>query len=101
MKKKRAKAPARILAVIALIAAAAAIGAVVSGATDGDSAPKSQYGKEDEKKPRTKASSYVVESGDTLISISRQTGIPVAEIIALNPEIDPQILIAGQKLKLK
>lgn len=101
MKKKRAKAPARLLAVVALVGAAIAVGAVISGATGGDSAPKSQYGKEEKKKPRTKAAFYVVESGDTLISIARQTGIPVAEIIALNPETDPQILRTGEKLKLK
>ncbi|HSK50692.1 MAG TPA: LysM peptidoglycan-binding domain-containing protein [Solirubrobacterales bacterium] len=101
MKKKRTKAPARLLAVVALIGAAIAVGAVISGATDGDSAPKSQHGKEEKKKPRTKAAFYVVESGDTLISIARQTGIPVAEIIALNPEVDPQILETGEKLKLK
>ncbi len=53
------------------------------------------------KKKRTKAKVYVVKSGDTLISIARKTGIPVAELQALNPEVDPQILIAGEKLKLQ
>jgi LysM repeat protein len=100
--KKRSKAPARTLAVIALIGAAIAIGAVVSG-SGGDSASKSQYGSEQkaQKKHRTKASSYVVESGDTLTAIAHKTGVPVKEIIELNPEIDPQILIAGEKLKLQ
>ncbi len=50
---------------------------------------------------RTKAKTYVVQTGDTLIAISRRTGVPVAEIQALNPEIDPQILIAGETLKLR
>jgi len=27
--------------------------------------------------------------------------VTVAELLALNPEVDPQILIAGQTLKLK
>jgi LysM repeat protein len=100
--KKRRKAPTRLVAVIALIGAAVAIGAVVSGATD-DSASKAEYGKSQKahKKHRTKASSYVVESGDTLVAIAHKTGIPIRELEALNPEIDPQLLQAGEKLKLK
>jgi len=44
---------------------------------------------------------YVIESGDTLISIAHRFGVPVARIVKLNPEVDPQILIAGEKLKLR
>jgi LysM repeat protein len=44
---------------------------------------------------------YVVESGDTLVAIAHRFGIPVARIVELNPEVDPQILIAGEKLKLR
>ena len=44
---------------------------------------------------------YVVKSGDTLISISHEFGVPVARIVELNPEVDPQILIAGEELKLR
>jgi LysM repeat protein len=47
------------------------------------------------------ASTYVVKSGDTLVAIAHRTGVPVAHIIALNPEVDPQILIAGETLKLR
>lgn len=53
------------------------------------------------KRHRTKAATYVVKSGDTLTAIAHQTGVPVAQILALNPEVDPQILIAGQTLKLR
>ena len=45
--------------------------------------------------------SYEVQSGDTLTSIARETGVPVAVIVKLNPGVDPQILIAGEKLKLR
>jgi LysM repeat protein len=45
--------------------------------------------------------SYVVENGDTLTSIAHKTGVPVATILELNPGIDPQILISGERLKLK
>ncbi|HET7573882.1 MAG TPA: LysM domain-containing protein, partial [Solirubrobacterales bacterium] len=50
---------------------------------------------------RTQAKTYVVQTGDTLTAIAHETGVPVAEILALNPEVDPQILIAGQTLKLR
>ena len=42
-----------------------------------------------------------MQSGDTLTSISHKTGIPIAELQALNPEIDPQILTEGETLKLQ
>lgn len=45
--------------------------------------------------------SYEVQSGDTLTSIAHKTGVPVAVIIKLNPGVDPQILISGEKLKLR
>lgn len=49
----------------------------------------------------TTAATYVVKSGDTLTAIAHRTGVPVSQILALNPEVDPQILIAGQTLKLR
>ncbi|HEX6687664.1 MAG TPA: LysM domain-containing protein [Solirubrobacterales bacterium] len=44
---------------------------------------------------------YVVQNGDTLTSIAHETGVPVARILRLNPGVDPQILISGERLKLK
>ena len=44
---------------------------------------------------------YVVENGDTLTSIAHQTGVPVVRILRLNPGVEPQILISGEKLKLR
>jgi LysM repeat protein len=101
---KRTSAVARILAVLALIVAVVVVVALVSSATSGTSsggkhhrhqAPKEQA------KHRTKAKTYTVQTGDTLTAIAHKTGVTVAEILALNPEVDPQILIAGQTLKLK
>jgi LysM repeat protein len=44
---------------------------------------------------------YTVKSGDTLGSISEKTGIPVEKLQELNPELDPQQLVSGQKIKLR
>lgn len=44
---------------------------------------------------------YEVQSGDTLVSIAHRTHVSVREIEALNPEVDPHILLAGEKLKLR
>ncbi|HEX6782997.1 MAG TPA: LysM domain-containing protein [Solirubrobacterales bacterium] len=102
--EKRSSAPARIAAALALIAAVVVV-VVVLGATVGDdsSSPRKQGENHPQKetKHRTKAKTYTVESGDTLTAIAHKTGVPIAEILALNPEVDPQILIAGQTLKLK
>ena len=55
--------------------------------------------KPSEDKPVPK--SYEVQSGDTLTSIAHETGVPVATILRLNPGVDPQILVSGEKLKLR
>jgi LysM repeat protein len=102
--KKRSSAATRIAAALALVVAVVVVIGVVSTAMDGDSSSPKQRSSQSEqkqKKPRTKAKTYTVESGDTLTAIAHKTGVPVAEILALNPEVDPQILIAGQTLKLK
>ncbi|HET9198193.1 MAG TPA: LysM domain-containing protein [Solirubrobacterales bacterium] len=102
--QKRSSAASRIAAALALIVAAVVVVAVIAAATSEDSSSPRQQGKsqpQKEKKHRTKAKSYTVESGDTLTAIAHKTGVPVAEILALNPEVDPQILIAGQTLKLR
>jgi LysM repeat protein len=106
---KSSKYLARLLAVLALAAVAVAVIVIVSGFKDeskndttgkGKAHPAKQQ-KEPEPPQRTKAKTYTVESGDTLTAIAHKTGVPVAELQALNPEIDPQILIAGEVLKLR
>ncbi|HEU4705357.1 MAG TPA: LysM domain-containing protein [Sphingomicrobium sp.] len=106
--EKRTSAPARIFAVLALIGAVLIVVVVLSSASSDDNGGggeqrSGQTAKQQEQqdRPRTKAKTYVVQSGDTLTSIAHRTGVPVQEILALNPEVDPQILIAGESLKLR
>jgi LysM repeat protein len=98
----------RILAAAALLAAVAILFVVVAGNTGSDDksgksnqAKTAKNKKKDGKKSKSKAQTYEVKSGDTLTGIAADTGVPVDELQVLNPDLDPQALIAGQKLKLR
>jgi LysM repeat protein len=103
--EKRTSAFARILAALALVGAVITVVVVISAADTGDSSSdgrqRSSQSTERKERPRSKAKTYVVKPGDTLTSIAHQTGVPVSELQGLNPEVDPQILIAGETLKLR
>jgi LysM repeat protein len=43
---------------------------------------------------------YIVKQGDILTTVSEKTGVSVARLQELNPELDPQSLQVGQRLKL-
>jgi LysM repeat protein len=96
--ERRTSASARILAALALLAAVVVVVVAIAASGGGDSSSSGNQ-QHDEDKPPPKT--YVVQTGDTLTSIAHETGVPVAEIIALNPEVDPQILVAGEELKLR
>jgi LysM repeat protein len=105
--KTRSSSTARIAAAsalaLALIVAIVVIGSAIggggsdSGDGNGGGAPVQKTPKEDRRVP----ASYEVQSGDTLTAIAQKTGVPVGKIEALNPQVDPQILIAGEKIKLR
>lgn len=103
--EQRTSATARIFAAIALIAAALVIVVVIASALNGSSSnghhKSTHHAHKEASHHRTTAKTYTVKIGDTLIAIAHKTGVPVAEIMALNPGVDPQILTAGQTLKLK
>jgi LysM repeat protein len=105
---KRSSAPARVLAVTTLVVALVVVVVAIGGALGGGDSSGSggrrhrgdttqSAGHPQQKTPAT----YEVQSGDTLISIAHHNGVSVARIEALNPEVDPQILIAGETLKLR
>ena len=101
--EKRTSAFARIFAAVALAGAVVVVIVAIASSLggSGSSTESGQGGHPNHKRHVTKASAYVVKSGDTLVAIAHKTGIPVARIIDLNPEVDPQILIAGETLKLR
>jgi LysM repeat protein len=85
--------------VIVLIAATLGGGGDDGGGSNGGSTPAGQ-GEQGPGKAHI-PKSYEVQSGDTLTSIAHETGVPVAQILRLNPGVDPQILISGEELKLR
>ena len=101
----------RVLALLALaLVAIVVIVMVTSAVSDDDGTGKREARKERVQgkknrnggKPEEQArKSYVVQSGDTLSSIAEETGVTVERLQELNPDIDPQILVSGQKLKLR
>jgi LysM repeat protein len=102
--ERRTSAAARIVAVLALIGAVILIVVVVSTAGNGSDSKthhRHQHHAQKEKKPRSTAKAYTVQPGDTLTAIAHETGVPLSEIMALNPGVDPQILTSGEVLKLK
>ena len=110
--------PSRWIAPLALLAAVGAVLFVVSGSTgDGESEndePTTQERREarpdgEEEQARTETTrtsttprrrTYTVRPGDTLALISERTGVSVEELQELNPDIDPNSLTVGDKIKL-
>ena len=105
---KRSSALARAIAAIALIGGfvlVIAVAAISLGGSDGGDGRKGgakaaktrDAGRDAGPAPK----SYVVQNGDTLTSIAHRAGVSVARIQELNPGVDPQILVSGEKLKLR
>jgi LysM repeat protein len=104
--EKRTNPAARALAALALVGAVAILIVAVASSLGGhgDSSSSERHdGHVAARSHRHKshAATYVVKTGDTLTAIAHRTGVPVARILSLNPEVDPQILIAGETLKLR
>jgi LysM repeat protein len=107
------RSPARFLAPLALVAFALALFIVLdrtTGARDETDAggnraaqpaektpsPKKEGKKKKDAKPKT----YTVKVGDTPSGIAEKVGVPLETILELNPDLDPQTLTPGTKLKL-
>jgi LysM repeat protein len=95
--------PARWLAPIALVAAAAGTYLVVHAnlttkpthahhASRPSNLPKGKY---------RDARVYVVQAGDSFSTISAKTGVPVPTLRALNSNADPSALQPGQRVRLR
>ncbi len=112
------RSPARYLAPLALVATVLALFLIVtaspdeereatpnrtsesgqgSGGEDGEQQGEEAAGEGERKGPRR----YTVRPGDTPSAIAERTGVPLETILELNPDLDPQTLSPGQRLKLR
>jgi LysM repeat protein len=115
------RSPARFLAPLSLVAVVVAVVVIVqsnrsssdagAGTTtstqsdrpsggDGASTTEASDRKGGERKRRNRRT-YVVKPGDILSTVAEKTGLTVTELQELNPDIDPQALQVGQRLKLR
>ncbi len=78
---------------------------VTTGSDDGDGGgTKTQTERGGASKGGAKAVQrgvWIVHEGDTLAQISEETGIDVDELLQLNPDLDPQALLQGQRIALR
>jgi teichoic acid transport system ATP-binding protein len=104
------KSPARLLAptALALFALAVAVVIMTSNASDEaggrDAASERTSAREpatNRRGPRRERATYTVKIGDTLGAIAEQTGVSVERLQELNPDLDPQALVSGQRIKLR
>jgi LysM repeat protein len=103
---------ARLLAPLALIGFCVAVAAIVLGSgVVGDDSSSETAGARDlpaatntstnEKKRKRAPRTYTIKANDTLSAIAETNGTTVERLLELNPELDPQGLVAGQKIKLR
>ena len=104
------RSPARLLAPLALVGFVIALLVVINGAgSDGGSEKhRSQAGRdrdrhahEEAEGPQARRKRYTVKAGDTPSGIAEKTGVPLSQILELNPDLDDQTLTVGDKLKLR
>ena len=103
------RSPARLLAPLALVGFVIALLVVINGAGSDSGSEKPGPGPPRARPPppprsRRRASSarrYIVKAGDTPSGIAEKTGVPLSQILELNPDLDDQTLSVGDKLKLR
>ena len=102
------RSPARFLAPLALVAFAVALFMVISssgGDSGGDEEPASNSqpaatATASPERQRRKRRVYVVKAGDTPSGIAEKTGVTLEQLEEANPDLDPQLLAPGQRIKL-
>jgi LysM repeat protein len=102
-----ARNPLRYLAPIALVVFTIVLIVVVASSGGGGSGSSSHKAKSSAVSQTTRTTArtlrrkYTVKAGDSLLAIAEKTGVPTDQLQRLNPDIDPQVLVPGQRLKLR
>ena len=108
-----ARSPARFLAPLALLAFVIALLLVLSnsssdsGSNGGASTTQEQPATTPASKKNSRSGQgkgprfYRVKVGDTPSSIAEKTDVPLSQILDLNPDLNPQALSPGERIKLR
>ena len=98
--------PARFLAPLALVAFAIALFSILGGERGGGEEPATTQQPRATatatKTPATKRKRkvYVVKPGDTPSGIADKTGVSLEQLEEANPDLDPQLLAPGQRIRI-
>ena len=102
------RSPARFLAPLALLAVVFALFMVVQASqTDSDGSGGTSTRATDTSPTATPTPErkgprrYRVKVGDTPSSIAEKTGVPLEDFLRLNPDLDPQTIQVGQRIRLR
>ena len=101
------RSPARFLAPLALVAFVVVLLMILqsggndqSGEEPATNSNKPAATSTPTPKPKRKRKVYVVKPGDTPSGIAEKTGVTLEQLEMANPDLDPQLLAPGQRIKL-
>ena len=100
------RSPARFLAPLALVAFAFALFTILGGSEDsGEQPANTTQPAATATATKTPASKrkrkvYVVKPGDTPSGIAEKTGVSLEQLEKANPDLDPQLLAPGQRIRI-
>ena len=100
------RSPARFLAPLALAAVAFALFSILGGGGGGGEEPattqqpRATATATPKKETRRKRKVYVVKPGDTPSGIAEKTGVSLEQLEEANPDLDPQLLAPGQRIRI-
>ena len=100
------RSPVRFLAPLALVAFAVALlmilnqGSGDSGGEEPATNSKPAATATATPKPKRRRKVYVIKPGDTPSGIAEKTGVTLEQLEEANPDLDPQLLAPGQRIKL-
>ena len=73
----------------------------ITDSRDQDSArARARERRERRERARARRGVYIVRSGDSLVMIAEKTDVPIETLVSLNPTVDPQALVTGQRIRL-
>ena len=100
------RSPVRFLAPLALVAVAFALFSILGGGDGGGEEPATTQQPSatatatPKKAGKRKRKVYVVKPGDTPSGIAEKTGVSLEQLEEANPDLDPQLLAPGQRIRI-